>query len=52
VIECNDPVTGAEDTAALLVQTERSGSSVLIPGAFEKRAAGLGTSLRSALTRT
>ena len=30
----------AEATAAFLVQTERTGSPVLIPGAFEKRAAG------------
>ena len=37
----------AEDTAALLVQAERSGSSVLIPGAFEKRAAGPLAPLRS-----
>jgi len=27
----------AEDTAAVLVQAERSGSPVMIPGAFEKR---------------
>jgi hypothetical protein len=37
----------AEDTAALLVQAERSGSSVLIPGAFEKRAAGPAAPVRS-----
>jgi hypothetical protein len=37
----------AEDTAALLVHAERSGSPVLIPGAFEKRAAGPAVLLRS-----
>ena len=37
----------AEDTAALLVRAERSGSPVLIPGAFEKRAAGPLAPLRS-----
>jgi hypothetical protein len=37
----------AEDTAALLVQAERSGSPVLIPGAFEKRAAGPAAPVRS-----
>jgi hypothetical protein len=37
----------AEDTAALLVQAERSGSPVMIPGAFEKRAAGPAAALRS-----
>jgi len=37
----------AEDTAALLVQAGRSGSPVLIPGAFEKRVAGPAALLRS-----
>jgi hypothetical protein len=32
--------SAAEETAAFLVQAGRSGSPVLIPGAFEKRAAG------------
>jgi hypothetical protein len=39
--------SAAEDTAAFLVHAERSGSPVLIPGAFEKRAAGPAVLLRS-----
>jgi hypothetical protein len=38
----------AEETAALLVQAQRSGSPVLIPGAFEKRSAGPRADLPSA----
>jgi hypothetical protein len=37
----------AEDTATLLVQAERSGWPVLIPGAFEQRAAGRTAPVRS-----
>lgn len=37
----------AEETAAVLGQAERSGFPVLIPGAFEKRAAGAAARLRS-----
>ena len=33
----NAQFSHAEDTAALLLQGERSGSRVMIPGAFEKR---------------
>jgi hypothetical protein len=33
----NSQFSHAEDTAALLLQSEQSGSTVMIPGAFERR---------------
>jgi len=43
--------TPAEDTAAILVQAARSGTPVLIPGAFEKRTADPAAELRKSVRK-